>query len=218
MRLLYSPSDGYAVTSWLSLQAWCWCLSVRSYPCSCLSTCVCASSLYVSVCTHVLCVYIKGGWGLPLKAWCRLKKKGSVQWSNDKKEAVEGSQGNLLLPGPCEMAWVGGGLVPSCAPAHCLHRQQWLFGWFLGLLRAQITCFIHWSNISPLDAIHLFSWKCVEEVLNTYRQKDQAQEERNRVEPESTSGLTGATRAVWPWAMAPNWCTTAQFVTFNASW
>lgn len=28
-----------------------------------------------------------------------------MQRSNDKKEGAEGSQGNLLLPGPCELAW-----------------------------------------------------------------------------------------------------------------
>lgn len=54
----------------------------------------------------------------------------------------------------CSLAlasWRGGPCLILCcawAPAHCLHRQQWLFWWSLGLLEAYITGHIHWSNIS----------------------------------------------------------------------
>lgn len=69
---------------------------------ACLLVC---QSFFIFECVHacIVCIY-QGGWGLSLKAWCRLKR-GSVQRSNDKKEGAEGSQGNLLLPGPCELAW-----------------------------------------------------------------------------------------------------------------
>ncbi len=68
-----------------------------------LPACLFATALYECVHACIVCI-CQGGWGLSLKAWCRLKR-GSVQRSNDKKEGAEGSQGNLLLPGPCEQAW-----------------------------------------------------------------------------------------------------------------
>lgn len=87
------------------------------------------------VCACIEYKYQGDGGASSLKAWHRLKRG-----SNDKKEGAEGSQGNLLL-------WLGGGgggwgLRPrliSCwvwAPALCLHRQQWLFWWSIGLLEA----------------------------------------------------------------------------------
>lgn len=53
-----------------------------------------------------------------------------MQRSNDKKEGAEGSQGNLLLPGPCELEWgvaavmeVGMVVVGGPPSHHALRRS-----------------------------------------------------------------------------------------------
>lgn len=90
--LLYGPDNAHVHV------CVCFCTHISAWPHVC-------QSFFICECVHacIVCIY-QGGWVLSLKAWCRLKRR-SVQRSNDKKEGAEGSQGNLLLPGPCELAW-----------------------------------------------------------------------------------------------------------------
>ena len=91
-------------------------------------------SFFICECVHacIVCIY-QGGWGLSLKAWCRLKR-GSVQSSNDKKEGAEGSQGNLLLPGPCELAWGALSHLVLCLSTCTLFAQATVIIWMISWL------------------------------------------------------------------------------------
>lgn len=95
------------------------CLCVCGHVAIFLTACLCVrGSSYVSARMHVLCVYIKRE-GVVTESMVQIKKGwgwggGDVRRSNDKK--AEGSQGNLLLPGP----WCGGPCLILCcawAPA-----------------------------------------------------------------------------------------------------
>lgn len=86
------------------------CLCVCGHVAIFLTACLCVrGSSYVSARMHVLCVYIKRE-GVVTESMVQIKKGGGgdVRRSNDKK--AEGSQGNLLLPGP----WCGGPCLILC--------------------------------------------------------------------------------------------------------
>lgn len=74
------------------------------------------------MCVRVLCacvcVCMAGDGGLSLESMAQIKKGECAKRSNDKKEGAEGSQGNLLLPGPreleCVCVLVGSGGSSRC--------------------------------------------------------------------------------------------------------
>lgn len=129
------------------------CGRIHSY--FCLPSCV-SELLYMCVCACVYCLCIyQGGWGLSLKAWRRLKR-GSVQRSNDKKKGAEGSQGNLLLPGPCELAWGALSHLVLCLSTCTLFAQATVIILMISWLARSPHCRAISTDLTSSSRCHSF--------------------------------------------------------------
>lgn len=68
----------------------------------CLLVC---QSLFICECVHacIVCIY-QGGWGVVTESMVQIKKGQCAKGVMTRKREPRGSQGNLLLPGPCKRA------------------------------------------------------------------------------------------------------------------
>lgn len=136
----------------------CVCARMYSYFLACLLVC---HGFFICECVHacIVCIY-QGGWGLSLKSMVQIKKGECAKGVMTRKREPRGSQGNLLLPGPCELAWGALSHLVLCLSTCTLFAQATviilMISWLAGSPHRRLQPLIQHL---PLDIVHLFSWK-----------------------------------------------------------